>query len=68
MSSSCSSASKGVERLVAVQEPIEALTYTAAVAILIVALSLFRLKPSRYDPPAPTASGRDKVDANPPPA
>ena len=42
---------KGVERLVAVQEPIDALTYTAAVAILIAALSLFRLKPSRYEPP-----------------
>ena len=44
---------KGVERLVAVQEPIDVLTYTGAVAILIAALSLFRLKPSRYEPPAP---------------
>ena len=58
---------KGVERLVAVQEPIDALTYTAAVAILIAALSLFRLKPSRYEPPAPTASGRDSSGASPPP-
>lgn len=58
---------KGVERLVAVQEPIDALTYTAAVAILIAALSLFRLKPSRYEPPAPTASGRDGPGASPPP-
>ena len=38
---------KGVERLVVVQEPIDALTYTGAVAILIAALSLFRLKSSR---------------------
>lgn len=48
---------KGVEQLVAVQEPIDALTYTAAVAILIAALSLFRWKPSRYDalgPPSTT--------------
>ena len=58
---------KGVERLVAVQKPIDALTYTAAVAILIAALSLFRLKPSRYEPPAPTASGRDSSGASPPP-
>ena len=58
---------KGVERLVAVQEPIDALTYTAAVAILIAALSLFRLKPSGYEPPAPTASGRDSSGASPPP-
>ena len=58
---------KGVERLVAVQEPIDALTYTAAVAILIAALSLFRLKPSRYEPPAPTTSGRDSSGASPPP-
>lgn len=43
---------KGVERLVAAQEPIDALTFTGAVAILIVALSLFRLKASRYEPPA----------------
>lgn len=58
---------KGVERLVAVQEPIDALTYTGAVAILIAALSLFRLKPSRYEPPAPTASGRDSSGASPAP-
>ncbi len=38
---------KGVERLVAIQEPLDALTYTGAVATLIAALSLFRLKPSR---------------------
>jgi len=36
---------KGVEQLVDTQEPIDALTYTGAVAILIAALSLFRLKP-----------------------
>lgn len=41
---------KGVERLVAVQEPIEALAYTGAVAILIAALSSFRLTPSRHTP------------------
>lgn len=44
---------KGVERLVATQEPLDALTQTGAVAILIAALSLFRLKPYRYEPPAP---------------
>lgn len=38
---------KGVERLVAIEEPLDALTYTGAVATLIAALSLFRLKPSR---------------------
>lgn len=47
---------KGVERLVAVQEPIDALTYTGAVAILTAALSLFRLKPSRYEPPPAAAA------------
>lgn len=46
---------KGVERLVAVQEPIDALAYTGAVAILIAALSLFRLTPSRHAP-TPTPS------------
>lgn len=50
---------KGVERLVAEQEPIDALAYTGAVALLIAALSLFRLKPSRRTsaeaPPVPTA-------------
>jgi len=40
---------KGIERLVADQEPIDALTYTGAVAVLVVALTLFRLKPSRYE-------------------
>lgn len=35
---------KGVERLVAVQDPIDALTYTGAVAILIAALALFKSK------------------------
>ena len=40
---------KGVERLVAFQEPIDALTYTGAVAILIAALALFRLKPSKAE-------------------
>ena len=61
---------KGVERLVAVQEPIDALTYTGAVAILIAALSLFRLKPSRYEPPPPTAavSPAPHRDHSPPPA
>jgi uncharacterized membrane protein YqhA len=53
------------ERLVAVQEPIDALTYTAAVAILIAALSLFRLKPSRYEPRAPAASTADRADVGP---
>ena len=41
---------KGVERLVAIEEPIDALAYTGAVAILIAALSLFRLLPSRHKP------------------
>ncbi len=60
---------KGVERLVAVQEPIDALTYTGAVAILIAALSLFRLKPSRYEPPpaATAASPAPHRDHPPPP-
>jgi uncharacterized membrane protein YqhA len=44
---------KGVERLVAEQEPIDALAYTGAVALLIAALSLFRLKPARYPPATP---------------
>lgn len=55
---------KGVERLVAVQEPIDTLTYTAAVAILIAALSLFRLN-RRATNPAPTASTPDRADAGP---
>jgi uncharacterized membrane protein YqhA len=45
---------KGVERLVAVQELIDALAYTGAVAILIAALSLFRLTPTRHPPAAAT--------------
>ena len=49
---------KGVERLVAVQEPVDALAYTGAVAILIAALSLFRLTPSRHTP-TPTPSDAD---------
>ena len=36
---------KGVERLVATKKPLEALTHTGAVAILIAALWLFKLKP-----------------------
>ena len=43
---------KGVEQLVATQDPQDALTYIAAAALLIAALSLFRLKPSRS--PLPT--------------
>ncbi len=60
---------KGVERLVAAQDPIDALVYTGAVAILIAALSLFRLKPSRYEPIA-SASPSSPVPQgdNPPPA
>jgi len=42
---------KGVERLVAAEEPIDALTYSGAVGILIVALSLFRLRPGRTGEP-----------------
>lgn len=47
---------KGVERLVAIQEPLDALTYTGAVATLIAALSLFRLKPSRTAPRDPDST------------
>jgi uncharacterized membrane protein YqhA len=52
---------KGVERLVAVKEPMDALTYTAAVAILVAALSLFRWKPSR---PEPTVHSDAAVEAS----
>ena len=52
---------KGVERLVAIQEPIDALAYSAAVAVLIAALSLFRLKPSRYEPPSPTVEAESRA-------
>ena len=37
---------KGVERLVATKDPLDALTNTAAVAVLIAALTLFRLPKS----------------------
>jgi uncharacterized membrane protein YqhA len=52
---------KGVERLVAVQEPMDALAYTGAVALLIAALSLFRLAPSRPKPTAVTTDASHPV-------
>ena len=59
---------KGIERLVAIQEPIDALAYTGAVAILIAALSLFRLKPSRYEPQPPAVARGEGADAQDRPA
>lgn len=47
---------KGIERLVAESDPLDALASSGAVAVLIAALTLFRLKPSRYPSgPLPTA-------------
>ena len=59
---------KGVEQLVDTQEPIDALTYTGAVAILITALSLFRLKPGGNNSKGratPDADGQDRPARGP---
>lgn len=44
---------KGVEGLVAAKEPLDALAYAGAVAILIGSLTLFRSKPIRSPKPVP---------------
>lgn len=41
---------KGVERLLSSERPLDTLAYTGSVAVLIAALTLFRLKPSRGEP------------------
>jgi uncharacterized membrane protein YqhA len=38
---------KGIERLLAAGDPLDTLAFTGAVAVLIVALSLYRLRPGR---------------------
>ena len=44
---------KGVERLVVTEDPVDTLAFAGAVALLIGALSLFRLKPGRTGPSSP---------------